>query len=100
MARILRFAALVQRDSSTQPPASLGPETSVDVDAEDWRLYSLFRPGAIYLHLYKPGAGARPVRLSVAGLSAGARDALTQLSRGQRVPRDITDAALRINLLC
>ena len=78
-------------------------ETSVEdcySSAEDWRLYSLFRPGAIYLHLYKPGAGARPVRLSVAGLSAGTRDALTRLARGQRVPRDITDAAFRVNLLC
>ena len=72
----------------------------LDSGVEDWRLYSLFRPGAIYLHLYKPGAGTRPVRLSVAGLSRGARDALTQLGRGQRVPRDISEAVFRVNLLC
>ena len=80
-----------------------GDETLVEdrySGTEDWRLYSLFRPGAIYLHLYKPESGTRPVRLSVAGLSHGARDALTQLGRGQRVPRDISDAAFRVNLLC
>ena len=78
-------------------------ETSVEdcySGAEDWRLYSLFRPGAIYLHLYKPASGTRPVRLSVAGLSPGARDALTRLGRGQRVPRDISEAAFRVNQLC
>jgi hypothetical protein len=80
-------------------------ETSVegpapDAGAEDWRLYSLFRPGAIYLHLYKPASGTQPVRLSVAGLSHGARDALTRLGRGQRVPTDICAAAFRVNLLC
>lgn len=97
----------MQRDlPPTVPPEVLDlSDTSVagpshEVDGEDWRLYSLFRPGAIYLHLYKPAAGARPVRLSVAGLSAGARDALTRIARGQRVPRDIVDAAFRVNLLC
>ena len=84
----------IRADESPVESSASGP------DAEDWRLYSLFRPGAIYLHLYKPGAGSRPVRLSVAGLSYGARDALTRLGRGQRVPSDITEAAFRVNLLC
>ena len=83
-----------------RPDQTLAEDPSYESDAEDWRLYSLFRPGAIYLHVYKPGAGNRPVRLSVAGLSHGARDALTRLGRGQRVPRDISEAAFRVNLLC
>ena len=83
-----------------RPDETSAEDSTYDSGAEDWRLYSLFRPGAIYLHLYKPGVGTRPVRLSVAGLSPGARDALTRLGRGQRVPKDISDAAFRVNLLC
>lgn len=97
----------MQRDFPAEPDRGAiradarSPESSAyESGAEDWRLYSLFRPGAIYLHLYKPGAGTQPVRLSVAGLDPGARDTLTRLGRGQRVPREISEAAFRVNLLC
>ena len=69
--------------------------------SNEWRLYALFRPGGIYVHLYSPGAFAsRPVRLSVAGLSEEARAVLSGLTRGQVVPEHISAALIRVNRLC
>jgi hypothetical protein len=95
-----RDLATASTRGESQPDETSLEGSSYDSGAEEWRLYSLFRPGAIYLHLYKPAAGSRPVRLSVAGLSPSARDSLTRLGRGQRVPREICEAAFRVNLLC
>lgn len=74
--------------------------SSQDVAAEDWRLYSLFRSGAIFVHVYSPARGARPVRLSVAGLGEAARAALCSLGCGQRVPPEIAAALFRLNRIC
>ena len=79
------------------PPAPAGPDTPA---GEEWRLYTLYRPGAIYVHLFRTGGFAdRPVRLSVAGLGDEALAVLSGLNRGQVVPRDLSAALLRVNRL-